>query len=146
MSADEMLVSWLLALSDVITLCGSRVFHLENFQNADSQSRYPCVVYRLSDEIPEKELYGNVGYDTYQYDVYTIAKKSADLRGIVEQIKDFGSPDFNTTQFVALQAQGFEAVDVDAETEDNEFAIEQQELGYKVSTLSVSIFYNRGCS
>jgi hypothetical protein len=139
MTVDEALVTLLSESTEVIARCSARVFHLEVFQNIPADARYPCVVYRKTDSIPEKELDGNNAYQTEQYDIYVIAKKSADLRPIADQILNFGKPDFNEAVWADVRFCNVEQVDSDSDSEENDFAIEQQELGYKVSTVTVAI-------
>ena len=139
MTADEVLVALLKESTEIVDRCNSRVFHLEVFQSTPADDRYPCVVYRKTDSVPEKELDGNNSYQTEQYDVYVIAKKSADLRPIADQILTFGSPEFSQMVWADTRFCNIEQIDSDSDSEENDFAIEQQEQGYKVSTVTVSV-------
>ena len=143
---DEMLVSFLKALTDVVALCNGRVHHLEVYQRDDSLAQYPCLVYEQSDDIPERELGGNVGYWTTIYSVYIIAQNSSALRTLTDAVYTLGTETFNQSVWQQQPASYamFEGLDVDSSSEDNEFAIEQQERGLKISTVSVS-FQNSRC-
>lgn len=142
MTHDEVLVELLRNVVEVEVRAGQRVFHLEVFQKENSQSQYPCVVYRLTDSIPEKELAGNNGYSTAVYDVYVITTTSDDLRAIAREINNFGDDTFQPFIWNNPDYSFVEGIDVDTETEEDEFAIQQQEQGYKIATLSVSITYS----
>lgn len=136
MTQDEMLVAMLREVA-------ARVFHLEVYQKEDSQSQYPCVVYWLSDVIPERELDGNNGHEVSGYTVVVIAKDSATLRPLADAIAYFGVLAYNQTKWADTDYSGLISVDTDSQSEDENFAMEQQEKGLKTSTLSVSLTYAR---
>lgn len=151
-ACDKWLVRWLKDDARIAGIISTRVYHMEVFQNVPSESRYPCVVYELSDDIPFNELGTTSRYYTTIYNVYVISKRSQDLRDIADAIKGFATEEFDDALLATEGAvppdydyveAGYEGVTVDADTENNEFAIEQQELGYKITTLSVSITNSR---
>jgi len=144
---DEMLVQFVQARPQVIALCNDRVFHLEVYQEQDdSLAQYPCIVYQQTDDVPDREISGNNGYFTTVYSIYVIAKNSSDLVALRNDIYWLGSEDFNTSIFQDTSGDYdmFEGIDVDSSSEDDEFAIEQQERGLKISTVIVS-FANSRC-
>ncbi len=132
MTYDEILVSKLRGINP-------RVFHLEVFQKNPSTDRYPCIVYRLVDDQPEEELAENSGLATAVYEITLIARDSATLRTWAEQIKSvFTSSDFIDGVYCDTDGE-ITWIYVFNDAEQNEFAIEQQEKGYKTTSLQVAM-------
>lgn len=136
---DEVLVALLKLLPSVadVAVCNNRVYHLEVFQNLPSEAQYPCIVYWLNDDFPEKELSGNSNFYHAIYTIVVSSKKSADIRQVAAEIKTLSYEDTNDQTFA--QYPNVEWVEIDDDTEDNEFAVEQQDKGFKTASLTAVV-------
>lgn len=135
LSYDEILVERILALPKVLERCVEPyLYHLEVAQDAlDSDGLYPCIVYNLVDDVPHKELSGESGLYSATYEITVIARTSEDLKYIAADIKTLADEDKNIQ--LTLDHPSCEWIRIETDTEGNEFAVEQQEKGYKTSSL-----------
>lgn len=132
---DEILVAWLKSRAPISGVIGTRVFHLEVFQESDSQSRYPCIVYEQADEDIEQEMHGIPEFSHISYTVTLISKRSAQLRAMMREIKKLALE--VEVDAVSTANDNVSYVTVQSDSEFNEFASEQQELGYKTAQLTI---------
>ncbi len=130
--SDEILV-------ERLKLLAPQVYHLEVYQNArdQNQENYPCCVYRRHDFNPMTELAGESGFRTDGYEVLVIARDSSELRAIADALQDT----YKYAYLVALQAVYSQVKDwqIDTDTESVEFAVEQQDKGYKITSVYVHV-------
>lgn len=139
MTYDEIFVAQLKLVPLVVSLCSTRVYHLEVFQNNPSIARYPCVVYSLSDDAPEEEIGENPGFYTATYSVIVIAKNSSDMRRVAEGIKHYFNLAANIDAVSAATECMIPWMSATGDSEENLFAIEQQEKGFRTANLQVAI-------
>lgn len=136
---DEILVSQLRLLAESCRLQGSNVYHLEVYENATgtNETNYPCYVYRKSDFSPETELTGEAGLEDETFEVTCISQDSDSLRCLARALQKT----YRYTFLQKLQAASPYVLDwiVENDTEQNEFAMEQQDKGYKTATMIVRI-------
>lgn len=146
MTYDEKMVELWKALPDVVTLLGSRVYHLEVAQAADSLSKFPALVYNLESDIPELELSQPTGIYYATYKLQCFSKKSSDVRTIATALASMGEEDYITAIAGGFGVTGsfpdIGWIDVVEDTDLNEFAIEQQEKGYRVSSVLMKVTHN----
>lgn len=132
MDADEWLVERLIEFTP-------KVFHLEAYQTDIKSDRYPCIVYGSADSVPAEELGVNPGYFTTTYILNIIGKRSQEVRNIANTIKEA----VNTEDYQDLVYSGscgrFTWASVTADTEENLFASEQQEKGYKIVSILFTV-------
>ena len=116
-----------------------KVFHLEVFQKIPSNNQFPCVVYQLTDDSPEEELEANPGFLEATFSCVVIANNSASLRAIAEAIKAYFN---NLTYIDALYCETEGKITWMKEMNDSEeniFAMEQQEKGKQTTVLQVAM-------
>lgn len=142
---DEYFVQYMANLPDVTTLCNKRVYHMEVFQNANSISLFPCVVYQLQSDQPEKELSNNPPTYYARYEVRVISEKSGDIKTLAKAIAYLGSNEFDVTvqTDLANSDTGIYNIIVDDDVEQDDFAQQLQEKGYKSSILQVQVWHLR---
>ena len=135
---DEVLVAQLKKNEKVLATCKAPfVYHLEVFQKSDSLDRYPCVVYQLISDTQEKELGQGSGVWNAIYEVTCLSKKSSDIRKLAASLVDIGSDDNNDA--VYAEHPNVVWIEVEEDSDLNEFALEQQEKGIRSSVLTISI-------
>lgn len=134
---DEILVTELQQLQTVINLLSTHVYHLEVYQNDDSLSEFPCIVYQRIDDIPEVELSGVANLRHASFDVTVIALDSATLRSVVDEIDVMAGEGSNDTLY--SRYTNLEWLHVDHDSEQVEFEIELQAKGMKTTTLTIMI-------
>jgi hypothetical protein len=127
--------------AELISVACERVYHLEVAQDNPSTLQYPCLVYKLDSSIPEDELDGNACYYRSVYTVLGFAEDSVSIRDMAKTLKAYNTYE----QLVSIETtypliQDFKCED---DAEDNEFAFEQQDRGYKVVALTMSVFHKR---
>lgn len=138
MLTDDYLVAQLVQLAQS---CGSgNVYHLEAYQQDDNQAKYPCYVYRRSDFTPELEMSGEAGIQDDTYEVAVISTDSDTLRCLANAMQI-------TYKYAWLRARQVTEPNlldwiVENDTEGVEWAIEQQDKGYKMSTMTVRVVIN----
>lgn len=139
---DEILVSQLLLLGQSCRLQRGNVYHLEVYENAtgDNATNYPCYVYRKSDYSPETELTGEASVEDETFEVTCVSQDSESLRCLARALQKT----YRYSYLEKLQATMPYVLDwlVDNDTEQNEFAVEQQDKGYKTATMLVKIVVN----
>lgn len=137
MSFDELFVDMLRKVPAIETLCGSRVYHLEVYQNTDRlHGQYPCIVYQIVDGTPHQELCGGTGLHTTTIETTIIAQESSVLRAVIAGIDVFNSEQTNENIYAASN-RNIEGVEVVSDSELTEFAIEQQDKGMKTAVVNV---------
>lgn len=142
MRSDELIVAQLGVLAQTCSLQGDAVYHLEVYQNATgtNEANYPCYVYRKSDHAPELELTGEASIEDDTYEVVCISQDSDSLRCLARALQETYRYSFLTD----LQVTSPDVLDwvVDNDSESNEFALEQQDKGYKTATILVRIVFD----
>lgn len=139
MTYDEYFVRELKLVPEVLSICGTKVFHLEVFQKIPSNSQYPCVVYYLNDDDPEEELAENSKFLTAKYTLVPICFNTEQLRTVAEGIKTYFN---NLTKIDALYCDTAGMITwtkANNDSEANVFATEQQEKGKRTTTLTVEL-------
>ncbi len=131
--SDEILVQVLL------TFCPN-VYHLEVYQNAKNQNaklNYPAIVYRRSSFSAHTELTGESGIESSMFIVTVISKDSVPLRKIADQINETYRYQF----LYDLQVTKPYVLDwkIEQDVESVEFPIEQEDKGYKMTDIGVTI-------
>lgn len=126
-------------MAQTCRLQAESVYHLEVYQNAngDNQKNYPCYVYRKSDFSPETELSGEASVEDETFEVTCVAQDSESLRCLAKTLQR----SYRYSYLESLQATTPGLLDwlVENDSEQNEFALEQQDKGYKTTTLIVRI-------
>lgn len=139
MLSDDLLVRQLGLLAQSCSLQGDAVYHLEVYQNAtgDNETNYPCYVYRKSDHAPELELTGEASIEDDTYEVVCISRDSDSLRCLANALTET----YRYSFLLTLQSTSPDVLDwvVENDAEQNEFAMEQQDKGYKTTTILVRI-------
>ena len=137
--SDELLVSELSTVAQACAAGGDAVYHLEVYQNAtgDNASNYPCFVYRRTDYAAELELSGQANVEDETYEVTVVSQDSDALRCMARAVQKTNKYEF----LQHLQTTRPDVLDwiVEHESEQNEFAMEQQDKGYKTATMLVRI-------
>ena len=137
--SDDLLVAQLKLLGEGCRLQRGNVYHLEVYQNAtgDNQTNYPCYVYRKSDFTPELELTGEANVEDETFEVTCISQDSESLRCLAKELQKT----YRYAFLQKLQTANPHLLDwlVDNDTEQTEFAMEQQDKGYKTATMTVRI-------
>ncbi len=118
---------------------GVKVFHLEVFQKIPSNSQFPCVVYQLTDDAPEEELEENPGMLEATFSCVVIANNSASLRTIAEAIKTYFNSITNIDAIYCETAGKIPWMKAMNDSEENIFAMEQQEKGKQTTVLQVAM-------
>lgn len=116
-----------------------RAFHLEVYQRDDKASAYPCVVYSSLDCIPVEEIGVNPSFFTTVYIVNIIGKNSADIRTIADTMKETAATEEYQDLVYCGSSGRFCWVSVTFDTEENLFAKQQEDKGYKVASLQFAI-------
>jgi hypothetical protein len=139
MDWDITFIEYLKTLTAVNTTCNNRVFHLEVFQNVPSGNQYPCIVYSKSSDAPKKEQSGQIDFRLAQLTLVVIAEDSETLKEILKDIDYLATETFDDA--LIEDDTNVLTIDIDDDAEDNIFAQEQQEKGYRTSTLAVFIMH-----
>lgn len=131
--SDEILVA------ELLKFCPN-VYHLEvyqNYKNQNAKLNYPAVVYRREDFDAPTELAGESGIESSLFLVTVISKDSVPLRKIADGITATYRYEFLYT----LQTTKPYVVDwkVNRDVESVEFPIEQEDKGYKMTDIGVTI-------
>jgi hypothetical protein len=136
---DITFIDYLKTLTAVNTLCSNRVFHLEVFQKIPSKSQFPCIVYNISSDVPQKEQSGQIDFRTAQVTLVVITEDSETLKTIRKDIDYLATETFDDA--LLDDDTNVLTIDIDDDAEDNIFAQEMQEKGYRTSTLAVFIMH-----
>lgn len=144
LNPDEYLVSKILLFPKFIEHCVDRIYHIEIYESLNPPAEIPCIVYKLTDETPEQEISGDPKFFTALYELVIIAKESQVTREIAEEIKEtFATEAYNNAMYAETSGQ-MNWITAESDGEDGEFAIEQQEKGYKTSTIVGSLEHWKG--
>ncbi len=146
--SDELLVSTLrtmasLALAGVVPAVApdpsGRAYHLEVYQKKDNPRSYPCYVYRHADWLTNPELAGQAGIVSDVFEVTVVSQDSLTLRALVDALK--ASYVYEFLQQLQATTSTADVLDweVDNDDESNEFAMQQQDKGYKTATMMVKV-------
>lgn len=135
--ADEVLVECLRTLPSAVAICNQRVYHIEVYQALTSLDHYPCIVYQITENMADGELSGLSSFINSIYSVYVISKDSADLRTLGMEIMGFGEEEYNDEIYETYGNINW--IHAENESEQGEFALEQEEKGYKISTHTITI-------
>lgn len=134
---DEVLALLLTELPFSVAKCNDRIYHYEAYRKLDAKLQYPAIVYNLIDDSQEPELTGGSGFYHATYNVSCVSPDSEDIRAFATDIKDWNDYDFINE--VSNRFPNIEWIDVDTDTEENEFTVEQLEKGYKTSSVTVVV-------
>lgn len=140
---DEVLVESVKALAVVQELCGGadpRMYHLEVFQAAESETRYPCIVYEMLSDLPFKELEQTSGLWDAIYQLTCLSKKSATIRRLAAAIQTLN--DEATLDAILAAHPNVKWIEIEDDSDNCEFATEQQDKGYRSSVLTVTLTHS----
>lgn len=140
--SDELLAEQLGVIANTCSLQADSVYHLEVYESsglagASNAANYPCFVYRKSDFAPELELSGEAEVQDDTYEVTCVAQDSDALRCMAGALQRT----YHYRFLAGLQTAYPSVLDwlVENDSEQNEFAVEQQDKGYKTATMIVRI-------
>ena len=136
---DITFLNYMKTLTAINTTLGNRVFHLEVFQKLPSESQFPCIVYNITSDVPQKEQAGQIDFRIAQIALVIICKNSEQLKAVRKDLDYLGTEEFDDV--LIEDDTNVLTIDIDDDNEDNIFAQEMQEKGYRTATLSVFIMH-----
>lgn len=134
---DERFYTMLKSDSTIESIVDDRIYHIEVLQSIGNTplAKYPCMVYELQSDQPDRELDGRSGNRIAIFTVLSFSKLSSDIRALSETLDDY-------CEDVALaEANGFLYLHMEDITDEYDVPFEYDEKAIKHTVQSITVIY-----
>lgn len=139
MDWDILLLNYMKELTSISTTLGNRILHMEAYQADESKAVFPCMVYSITSDVSMKESKGSNGIYVAQLNFAIIASNTDIIKAVRKDLVYLESEEFDD---VLIEDDGaLLTIDIVEDSEDDFFAQEQQEKGYKTANIMIGVLH-----